>query len=313
MKKILCTVLLGSCLMTSGTFGDESLGGLSARIADLENKMNGQTSNGDESASKEELEILRGLVRELRGEIEGLKHTIASRGSSAPDYSSSTNRGESLLDSPKDVSKTSFQRGRGQLDRDSNRISSDVGDDGMDDLLKNLSGGDDIDLKYDAPKKNGEEVRDKATRLAEKNAPTGTLEIGDSTAQYNQALSLYKSKEYAEAEESFRYYLTQYKSGKQTSQAKLKIAQCQLALAREHKDKNRAKEASKEFASVYKANSKGTIGSEALLGMGDAMGFQGEGKKACVVLKKLKADFPNDKEICKKATDLIKQYESKSA
>lgn len=309
MKNVLCAVLLGTGLMTSGAFGDESLGGLSARIADLENKMNGQTSNGDESASKEELEILRGLVRELRGEIEELKYAIASRGSST-----STSQGESLLDRPTDVSKASFQRERGSLNHGSAKQSSDVGDDDIDDLLKNLGGGDDFESKKPDPKKkNGDEDRNKATHLAEKNAPTGTLEVGDSTAQYNQALALYKSKEYAEAEESFRYYLTQYKSGKQTSQAKLKVAQCQLALAREHKDKNRAKEASKEFASIYKTNSKGALGAEALLGMGDAMGYQGEGKKACVVLKKLKADFPNDKEICKKASDLIKQYESKRA
>lgn len=298
MRKILSGLLLGCCLFVSDAFS-ESAGDLSARLDDLEKKVNGQTSNGDEAASKEEFEILRGLVRDLRGEIEELKHAVTIGAGAAGSVKSTSiqNPLDDRDEKPKVPQKEFIKE------------PADIADDDIDDLLKNLSGGSDVDSRL----KSKEESRTKATQEAEKNAPTGSLEAGDSTAQYNQALGLFKAKEYAEAEESFKYYLTQFKSGKQVNQAKLKIAQCQLALAKEHKDKNRAKEASKEFAILYKTNSKGGLGAEALLGMGDAMGVQGETKKACVVLRKLKADFPNDKEICKKASDLIKQYESKAA
>lgn len=298
-------MFLGSCFIVSEAFSD-SVGDLSARIDDIEKKVNGQTSSGDEVASKEELELLRGIVRELRGEIEELRHAISTGGNSGGSVKSTST--QNPLDEESAKSKTPLKESLNEP-LGASKVLVDIGDDDIDDLLKNLSGGNGVDLKN----KGKDDIRDKATHDAEKNAPTGSLESGDSSAQYNQALSLYKAKEYAEAEESFRYYLTQFKTGKQQSQAKLKIAQCQLALAKENKDKIRAREASKEFASLYKANSKGGLGAEALLGMGEAMGVQGESKKACVVLKKLKTDFSNDKEICKKASDLIKQYEGKNS
>lgn len=301
---MLISLFLSSSLIVSEAFS-ESVGDLSARIDDIEKKVNGQTSNGDEAASKEELDLLRGLVRELRGEIEELRHSISTGGSYGGSVKPAST--QNSLDEEREKSKTPLRESPSGAG--ASKALVDIGDDDIDDLLKNLGGGRDVDPKN----KNKDDIRDKATHDAEKNAPTGSLESGDSSAQYNQALSLYKAKEYAEAEESFRYYLTQFKSGKQQSQAKLKVAQCQLALAKENKDKTRAREASKEFASLYKANSKGGLGAEALLGMGDAMGVQGESKKACVVLKKLKADFPNDKEICKRASELIKQYEGKNS
>lgn len=304
MKKGLAYLFLGCSLIVSEAYSD-SVGDLSARLDDMEKKINGQTSNGDEAASKEELELLRVLVRELRGEIEELRHLISIGGAPSSGITAKSPMIQNPLDEGAEKSKPSLKDSPKEVLKE----STDIGDDDIDDLLKNLSGGNEADSKQTSK----DDLRSKATQNAEKTASTGSLEAGDSTAQYNQALALYKAKEYAEAEESFRYYLTQFKSGKQMSQAKLKIAQCQLALSKETKDKNRAKEASKEFASLYKANSKGGLGAEALLGMGDALGVQGESKKACVVLKKLKADFPNDKEMCKKASDLIKNYEGKSA
>lgn len=275
--KNIVVLLMGTSLLISNVCAD-SYGDLLARIDDLEKRLNGQAPSGNDLASKEDLDQLKNSIRELRGDIEEIKHSLKANSFAVVSQSQS-----SLSDSSK------------------NQDHVDESD--IDDLLKNLSAQEDIEDSLSVK-------REKATQQAEQKAPTGKIESDDPSAQYNQALALYKTKEYAQAEESFQYYVTTYKNGKQVSQAKLKIAQCQLALAKQNKDKSRAKEAAKNFAGLYKANMKSSaLGGEALLGMGESMIVQGDSQKACVVFRKLKTDFPNDKDLVKRATEFLKKHE----
>ncbi len=258
---------------TLSAFADESYGDLSARLDDVEKKISGQSPSGHEFSTKEDLEALMNQIKELRGRIEILEH-----GGLSKPVASSVDSGQKSEMPQEDATESG---------------DDNSGDDDVDAILKDLSSSD--------PKET-------ATKKAEKEAPTGTLDKGDETAQYDQAMGLYKKQEYAEAEEAFRFYTKQYPKGKQLSQAKLHIAECQLAQATESKDKKAAKEAAADFAAAYKANPKGAHGAQALLGMAKSMKLQGDKKKACIVLKKHKADFPKDKGTAASAKQLSKDY-----
>ena len=269
-KKTLLSLLMATTL---SAFADESYGDLSARLDDIEKKVAGQSPSGHEFATKEDLENLLNQIKELRGRLEVAEHGGLNKPISSA--SEPSQKSDNML---KD-------------DADADESGDDDGD--VDAILK--------DLQDSNPK-------DIATKKAEKEAPTGTLDKGNETAQYDQAMGLYKKKEYAEAEEAFRFYTKQYPKGKQASQAKLHIAECQLAQAIESKDKKAAKDAAADFAIAYKANPKGALGAQALLGMAKSMKLQGDKKKACIVLKKHQADFPKDKGTAISAKKLYKEY-----
>ena len=269
-KKTLLSLLMATTL---SAFADESYGDLSARLDDIEKKVAGQSPSGHEFATKEDLENLLNQIKELRGRLEVAEHGGLNKPISSA--SEPSQKSDNML---KD-------------DADADESGDDDGD--VDAILK--------DLQDSNPK-------DIATKKAEKEAPTGTLDKGNETAQYDQAMGLYKKKEYAEAEEAFRFYTKQYPKGKQVSQAKLHIAECQLAQAIESNDKKAAKDAAADFAAAYKANSKGALGAQALLGMAKSMKLQGDKKKACIVLKKHQADFPKDKGTAAGAKKLYKEY-----
>ncbi len=257
---------------TISAFADESYGDLSARLDDVEKKVAGQSPSGHEFATKEDLENLLNQIKELRGRLEIVEH-----GGLNKPAASDAEPGQKS-DMPKD-------------EADADESGDDDSD--VDAILK--------DLQDSNPK-------DVATKKAEKEAPTGSLDKGNETAQYDQAMGLYKKKEYPEAEEAFRFYVKEFPKGKQVSQAKLHIAECQLAQAMESKDKKAAKEAAADFAAAYKASPKGANGAQALLGMAKSMKLQGDKKKACIVLKKHQADFPKDKGTAAMAKKLHKEY-----
>ncbi|AIK97028.1 tetratricopeptide repeat protein [Candidatus Odyssella acanthamoebae] len=278
LSKALCLML---CLSSSSAvIADESYGDLSARIGDLEKRIGGQSASGEDFATQEDLESLKNQIKELRGRIEVLEHQ-SSKNSTATGTISTVSAATDSIDDCDAVA------------------GDDAAEDDVEAILQDLA---------TAPASGKEAARDKATEKAEKEAPTGILEKSDDNAQYDQAMALYKKKEYAEAEEAFRYYVKQYPKGKQITQAKLHIADCELATATETKQKGMAKTAAADFAAAYKANPKGSTGAQALLGMAQSIKLQGETKKACVVLKKLKADFPKEKSTMAKAKDLSKQY-----
>ncbi len=282
--KLSTTLCLMLCLSSSlEVKADESYGDLSARIGDLEKRIGGQNASGEDFVTQEDLESLKAQIKELRGRIEVLEHQASNQSTMMRASSSS-----SALAPSAEVGSAGVE-GAGD----------DDAEDDAEAILKDLAA---------SPAAVRETARDKATQKAEKEAPTGILEKSDDSAQYNQAMALYKNKQYTEAEEAFRYYVKQYPKGKQLSQAKLHIANCELAVATENKQKDTAKLAAADFATAYKANSKGSLGAQALLGMAQAIKLQGETKKACVVLKKLQADFPKEKSTMSKAKDLFKQY-----
>ena len=156
--------------------------------------------------------------------------------------------------------------------------------------------------------------REKATEKAEK-SPTPTLDVGDETAQYNAAQAFYKHGEYAQAERAFVDFMTRFPKSKMVKSAKFWQAKSLLNQAdpKSNKaistaNKQKAGEAVKAFAEFYKGYSKDANVPEALLGMGKAFALQDDKKKACVPLKKLKADYPKAKEHVTSADKLIKEY-----
>jgi TolA-binding protein len=278
LSKTLCLML---CLASSSAvIADESYGDLSARVGDLEKRMGGQSASGEDFATQEDLEALKNQIKELRGRIEVLEYQASKTAT--------------VTGTPSTVSAPSTSMDNSEVVADDEAAEDDV-----EAILQDLA---------TAPASGKDAARDKATEKAEKEAPTGILEKSDDSAQYNQAMALYKKKEYPEAEEAFRYYVKQYPKGKQITQAKLHIAECELAIATETKQKGIAKTAAADFAAAYKAHPKGSAGAQALLGMAQSIKLRGETKKACVVLKKLKADFPKEKSIMPKVKDLSKQY-----
>jgi TolA-binding protein len=296
--KGLARLLFGSSLVIFSALGDDAIRDLYERLYELEKRVERQTPGGDNVASEEDLERLRSQVRELRGEVEELKHKLTSVVGSAVE--SSPSRKPAL---PEDTKS-----------RESSKDEEDFEDEGLDSVLKNLEDPHQDETKGGKKKKTTQEIRNPETLTIQKSRPaSGVMEMGGATAQYNQALKFYTAKEYAEAEEAFRYHITQFKSGKHVPQARLKIAQCQLALAKEHKDPKRAKEASKGFAALFKSNPKSSVAPECLLEMARALEVEGKKKQATIVLRKLQADFSNNKEICAKAEELLKQYGKKSA
>ncbi|WP_010300040.1 tetratricopeptide repeat protein [Candidatus Odyssella thessalonicensis] len=284
MKQIQSLCLLLCLTSSSLLMADESYGDLSARIDDLEKRMGGKGPGGEDFVTRDELESIIKQIRELRGRIEVLEHKGASLPARSADAILSSTPPSHL---PGEVGPTAVVEDEEQAEDD------------VEAILKDLGG---------TSKAAKDTLKDKATEKAEKEAPTGSLERNDESAQYNQAMALYKQQEYAEAEEAFRYYVKTFPKGKQVSQARIHIAECQLAAASQSKQKDLAKTAAADFATAYKANPKGSLGAQALLGMAKSMKLQGETKKACVVLKKLKADFPNEKAIMKTTQDLSKQY-----
>lgn len=280
--KILTSLYLAFFLSASSyAYADESIGDLSARIDDLEKKVGGQSPGGEDYATKADIETLVAQIKELRGRIELLEHSGAN---------STLSKNESAVELNA-LSAQPAEEAGGDVSAD------DDSDDDIEAILKDLG---------TTPTKN--KVREAATKIAEETAPTGVLKKNDASSQYNQAIGLYKKKEYSEAEEALRYYIKQFPKAKQIPQAKLHIAECQLAIASNTKDENAAKSATGEFAIAYKANPKGASGSQALLGMAKSIRLQGDTKKACVVLAKLKKDFSTQKSTMAAAADLIKKY-----
>lgn len=304
-------LLLGACLLLSSVQADDSYGELSARVSDLEHKIEGRTSGGNETVSREDFDA---KIKELRGRIEELEHHLSNLNKSresVPAASMGIPQGRRMLAEDKeamgedgetqDREDNSFSR-RGSL----NGTHDD--EQNLDDVLKSLEESGDFDSDPQEMRRHKmSEARDLATQNAEKNAPTGTLDTSDDSAQYNQALALYNKKAYPEAEEAFRYYLEQHKKGKMVQQAKVKVAHCALENAKERKDKKQAMDSVRDFATLYKQNSKGKAGMDALWGLGQAVALSGNSKKACLVLKKLTNDFPKEKETVAKARALMKE------
>jgi TolA-binding protein len=160
-------------------------------------------------------------------------------------------------------------------DQSDQREAGDKGDEGdpegdVDAILKDL--GDSGAQK--------EAKREEATIKAEKEAPTGTL--GGNNGPKAQPSAEEPKKE---------------ASRKETSKKE--------ATKKDDSKKNSAQKTAAEYVAEYKANPKGPKAAQALLGMAATMKDK---KKACVVLKKVQADFADQKASQVKAKELFEKY-----
>lgn len=236
-------------------------------------------------------ESLKAQIKELRGRIEELEHRQR--------FEPPLNTSASLPASP----APSFNVAPQNIDsQDMDPVAIDpsapmdpMEQSALDDLLTDLGG-------------SPLSPRDQATQDAHLHGPTLSLDMDESSAQYNQAMALFNAREYAQAEEAFRYYVNQFRNGNHAYAAKAKIAQCSLEIAKENNNKEKAREAMKEYANLYKIDPKGTAAPEALLGLAQSMNIAGETKKACPVLAKITSTYSSNKEAVTSANSLKKQY-----
>lgn len=289
LKKLaLGTLLFSSLIITAQA--EISIGDLSARLDDLEKRGRGENALGDELATKNDVESLATAVKMLTGRIEILEHQMGKKLSEKGSMTS--------LESAADpLSKAAVDH----LDPEPRKIAGDpvVLDDNadVDAVLESL--GASIETPKAILKEKTEEKREKATEKAEQTT-TSVLDSGSPAAQFNQAKALLNNKQYAEAEEAFKEYLTTYPANKEVKPARIHLGEAQLK-------QGKSDEAKSTFAKAYQANSKGSEGAQALLGLGESLAAKDK-KKACVVLKKLKEDFPENKPTIGRANELLKKY-----
>ncbi|WP_032112891.1 tetratricopeptide repeat protein [Candidatus Paracaedibacter symbiosus] len=291
-KKFMNTSLLCMALViTSANADDVTIGDLSARLDDLEKRTKGENPAGDELATKNDVESLANLVKSLTGRIEILEHQLGK----TSQVKHGVDADDSTAADP--LAKPAAQMEDSELMEPSSALEAEDAD--VDAILESL--GSKAKPQAPSPKEKVTENREKATQTAEKNA-TSTLDAGSSAAGFDQAKGLMNKAQYAEAEASFKHYLTEHPSGKEAAAARVQLGEAQLK-------QGKKSEAKASFAKAYKANSKGTEGAKALLGLGETLGATDKDKKsACTVLKKLKSDFPNNKETNAKADGLITKY-----
>lgn len=285
-------MVLLSSIFTPTVQAEISVGDLSARLDELEKRGRGENSLGDELATKEDIENLATAVRLLTGRIEVLEHQkkLQEKGSVA------------ILEPAADpLTKTAVDH----LDPEPRHHAAETAalesneDTDVDAVLESL--GAPKATPKAILKAKTEENREKATEKAEQTA-TSVLDSGSPAAQFDQAKALLNNKQFAEAEESFKNYLDIYPKSKEAKSARVHLGEAQLK-------QGKSDEAKSTFAKAYQANSKGTEGARALLGLGESLAAKENGqKKACVVLKKLKEDFPENKSTIGRANQLIIKY-----
>lgn len=291
LKQIAFATLLHASIISTQSYADSevSIGDISARIDDLEKRIKGENAMGDELATKEEVEQLITTNKILTGRIEMLEHQLSKKGKET--NSAVLVENETDPPSKQAVDDSPF----------SSSADNNDGDVDVDEVLKSLiPPAKQKESKKEAVKTKTEEAREKATEKAEKES-TSVLDSGSPAEAFNQAKGLLNKKQYAEAEEAFTEYLKTYPKSKEISSATLRLAQAQL-----HQKKIQA--AKTNFAKAYKENNKGEEGAQALLGLSECLGAAKDKANACTVLKKIKDDFPKNKEIITKVNGLSEKY-----
>jgi tol-pal system protein YbgF len=291
LKQIALATLLYTSMTTIPSYADSevSIGDISARVDDLEKRIKGENAMGDELATKEEVEQLITANKILTGRIEMLEHQLNQKGRE-------TNSAVLTADERDPLSKQAVDDSPFSSPTDGSDEDTDV-----DEVLKSLTPpAKPKESKKEAAKIKTEEAREKATEKAEKES-TSVLDSGSPAEAFNQAKGLLNKKQYAEAEEAFTEYLKTYPKSKEANSATLRLAQAQL-----HQKKTQT--AKTNFAKAYKENGKGEEGAQALLGLSECLGAEKDKTNACTVLKKIKDDFPKNKEIIDKVNGLSEKY-----
>lgn len=256
-------------------------------------------------------EVLKTLVRRLNGRVEELEHELSTL--RKKDGVKAEDKGGKVNPLPRETDPSMGD------DPTATASLPTTAEDEMqvDAILSILSDKPEAKLEDEKnPAKNGLEVkREKATDLAEKSAPT-KMEVGDAMAQYNQAQSFYKKNEFGKAEKAFAEFISNHSKNKMVKSAEFWRAQALLNQADPEMnkgapksvDKKKATEAVKAFADYYKTYPNDGNIPGVLIGMGKCFALQGDKKKACVPLKKLKAEFPKSTKSIANADILMKKY-----
>lgn len=288
LKKIVLATLLCSSFLTTFSHADDvTVGDLSARLDDLEKRVKGESPSGDQLATSDDVERLSNMVKVLTGQIETLEHKLKLQEKHS---NNSHVENEDAFAAPA-ADDSGTEPTETDADADVDAVLASLGSKGENPKK---------DAKAKAKEKT-EENREKATEKAEKTS-TSTLDSGSPAAQFNQAKGLLNKDQFEAAEEAFKHYLAEHPSSKEAKSARVHLGEAQLK-------QGKTNEAKASFAKAYQANSKGTDGARALLGLGESLGANSKDKKnACTVLKKLKADFPKNEETTGKANELIKKY-----
>lgn len=301
-RKIAFVALFCTSFLTPPVAADDvTIGDLSARLDDVEKRIRGENPAGDELATKNDVEQLTTLIKDLTGRIEVLEHQVskASQGKHSVDNQSTVDNHAAEGDHVDDAfAAPAMDAAHPGMVSDS-ATSSSAGDADVEAVLASL-GAETTKPKADAKaieKGKTEEKRNKATEKAEQTS-TSTLDSGSPAAQFNQAKGLFNKGQYAAAEEAFQHYLMAHPTGKEVKSARIHLGEAQL-------EQGKTNEAKVSFAQAYKENPKGTEGARALLGLAKSLKDK---KSTCTVLKKLKSDFPKNAEITEKANELTKQY-----
>lgn len=271
-----CPLTVGVCAASDVTIGD-----LSARLDDLEKKVDGQSPSGESYATAADIEALR---QEFKGMIDTLRQERAG-GGMAPTQNTAS---PSLI-------------GAGSIGHDTGAI--DTPDSSDDDTDVNGLSDEEAVLKLMANKSTDkkeavEKLRDKRTHEAEKNAPS--LETGSPVAQYNEALSLYKKGEYDKAERAFTSFIKLNPKDKMLHQAYFWQGD-----SRVHQKKNDA--AKTAFVQCYQENKKGPRAPDALYNLGLLLAQDKKTTQACTAWRKLQTDFPKLSPDLKKKLDASKK------
>lgn len=279
LQKYLFSLLL-CCPITLG-FGaasDVTIGDLSARLDDLEKKVDGQSPSGESYATVADIEALR---QEFKGMIDGIRQERASGGMALAQN----------IAPPSLIASGSIEQ---------NVKTTDASDNGAD--IAGLSDEEAVlklmENKATNKKEAVEKLRDNRTHEAEKNAPT--LETGSPVAQYNEALALYKKGEYNKAERAFTSFIKLNPKDKMVHQAYFWQGDCRV-----HQNKNDA--AKRAFVQSYQENKKGARAPDALYNLGLLLAQDKKTPQACTAWRKLQADFPKLPADLKKKLDVSKK------
>lgn len=296
LKRIIYISLSSAMLLlTAAQADDVTIGDISARVDDLEKCIRGENPAGDELATKDDVEILAGLVKSLTGRVEVLEHRLDNTLQSKQSIPADT---DTAMDADLPAAPAADLS---DAEQEGAVIADETDETEVNAVLESL-GSRTKEEHADTKKSAREKVvgkRQKATENAEK-SPTPTFDTDSAAAQFNQAKGLLSKGQYVEAETAFEYYLTEHGSRKEANAALVHLGEAQLK-------QGKYTQAKANFAKAYKANSKGTQGAKALLGLGEALGVKDK-KSACTVLRKLKEDFPSHKGTIGKANALMKKY-----
>jgi len=286
---------------------DVTVGELSARLEELENKIEGRGGKTDDhnpgaQVTPEDLERLQEEIRNLRADVQSLQRENAAL---------------RLQESSRRVIPFSEEAGAQPQSRTKTELSSktaynktslkgsDSETESILQILEQSAPSDEPGEENFSRNKNNkelEEIRNAATRHAEEAASEKLLPLGNAEAQYNQAITLHDKGAYKEAENAFGYFITTYPTDPLVFKAIYWKGESCLK-------QGKYKEAKILFVTAYKKNPKGPKAADCLLKLGETLAMQGRTEDACTTWKKLKTDFPHiTAEMKGELTSLKKRY-----